>query len=492
MNPNRSVDGQPASAPSGAARVVAIDGPAGSGKSTVARTVAGRLGMAHLDTGAIYRGVAFAALEAGIDLGDGDALDALAERVDMAFDGSRLLVDGADATEAIRGQAVSTAVSPVATNAGVREVMVQRQREWAADHDGGVIEGRDIGTAVFPDAPVKVFLTATPEERARRRSDETDDVDLETLAAQIAERDERDANRAVNPMRPADDGVVIDTTDLNLDQVVDAVIALVPWVGEDRKSRPPAEPEPAADTVAEGTAPSLPRAFVRPAQPVVDAPALGIGARLGYRAISGTSRALAKVAYRSEIMGKERLPRTGPYILAPSHRSGLDFLLAAMVTRRRVRWMAKESLWTYPALGSFVDVMGGFQVNRGTADRRSLRVAEAVLADGQPLVVFPEGTRRNGAVVEGLFDGAAWLASRQRVPLVPVGIAGTEEAMSTGTRLPRPGKIVIWIGEPLWPDVPRAGRVPRREVTAFSDRLLPELQDAFDRANAHRGLTTLG
>lgn len=238
MNPNRSVDGQPASAPSGAARVVAIDGPAGSGKSTVARTVAGRLGMAHLDTGAMYRGVAFAALEAGIDLGDGDALDALAERVDMAFDGSRLLVDGADATEAIRGQAVSTAVSPVATNAGVREVMVQRQREWAADHDGGVIEGRDIGTAVFPDAPVKVFLTATPEERARRRSDETDDVDLETLAAQIAERDERDANRAVNPMRPADDGVVIDTTDLNLDQVVDAVIALVPWVGEDRKSRP--------------------------------------------------------------------------------------------------------------------------------------------------------------------------------------------------------------------------------------------------------------
>ena len=177
MNPNRSVDGQPASAPSGAARVVAIDGPAGSGKSTVARTVAGRLGMAHLDTGAMYRGVAFAALEAGIDLGDGDALDALAERVDMAFDGSRLLVDGADATEAIRGQAVSTAVSPVATNAGVREVMVQRQREWAADHDGGVIEGRDIGTAVFPDAPVKVFLTATPEERARRRSDETDDVE---------------------------------------------------------------------------------------------------------------------------------------------------------------------------------------------------------------------------------------------------------------------------------------------------------------------------
>lgn len=468
--------GQSNSGPSAAARVVAIDGPAGSGKSTVARTVAERLAMAHLDTGAMYRGVAFAALEAGIDLRDGPALDALAGRVDMTFDGERLLVDGTDATEAIRGQAVSTAVSPVATNAGVREVLVRRQREWAADHDGGVIEGRDIGTAVFPDARVKIFLTATPEERARRRSDETDDVDLETLAAQIAERDDRDANRAVNPMRPADDGVVIDTTHLTLDQVVDEVIAHVPWAGGDDW----------ADSASGSAAGHPTTMFVRPTHPAVVARALSPGARAGYRTISGVSRTIAKTAYRSEIVGKERLPRTGPYILAPSHRSGLDFLFAAMVTRRRVAWMAKESLWKYPALGGFVDVMGGFRVNRGTADRHSLRVAESILTDGQPLVVFPEGTRRNGPVVEDLFDGAAWLSSRQRVPVVPVGIAGTEESMATGTRLPRPGKIVIWVGEPLWPDVPPAGRTPRSQVTAFSDRLLPELQDAFDRANAHR------
>ncbi|MEZ5374181.1 MAG: (d)CMP kinase [Microthrixaceae bacterium] len=461
-----------ATSESPAARVVAIDGPAGSGKSTVARAVAARLAMPHLDTGAMYRGVAFAALEAGVDLADGPALDALAERVELAFEGDRLLVDGTDATEAIRGQAVSTAVSPVATNAGVREVLVRRQREWAADHGGGVIEGRDIGTAVFPDAPLKVFLTATPEERARRRSDETDDVDLETLAAQIAERDERDANRAVNPMRPAEDGVVIDTTELTLDEVVDEVVARVPWADGD-----------SASGDAEG---SPTRVFVRPVHPAIEAPKLSIGARAGYRVISGTARSIAQVGYRREIVGKERLPRTGPYILAPSHRSGLDFLFAAMVTRRRVRWMAKESLWKYPALGSFVDVMGGFRVNRGTADRHSLRVAEAILADGQPLVVFPEGTRRNGPLVEDLFDGVAWLSSRQRVPVVPVGLAGTEEAMSTGTRLPRPGKIVIWIGEPLWPDVPPVGRAPRSEVTAFTERLLPELQDALDRANAHR------
>lgn len=457
-------------------RVIAIDGPAGSGKSTVARTVAERLGMAHLDTGAMYRGVAFAALEAEIDLDDGDALDALATRVEMSVDGDRITVDGTDATEAIRGQAVSNAVSPVATNAGVREELVRRQRGWADEHDGGVIEGRDIGTAVFPDAPVKVFLTASPEERARRRSDETEGVDVEVLAAQIAERDLRDATRAVNPMRPADDSVEIDTTEMTLDEVIENVLAIVPWAGDE------AEPPAPRTRAMQG----------RAVQPPTEVPTLSIGARAGYGLISVTSRGLAKGLYRNEIVGLERLPRTGPYILAPSHRSGMDFLFAAMVTRRRVRWMAKESLWKYQALGSFVDVMGGFRVNRGTADRRALRVAEAILVDGQPLVVFPEGTRRKGENVEDLFDGAAWLSSRQRVPVVPVGIAGTEEAMSTGTKLPRPGKIVVWVGEPLWPDVPPTGRIPRSQVTAFTQRVLPELQDAFDRATAHRELRVSG
>ena len=368
-------------------RVIAIDGPAGSGKSTVARTVADKLHMAHLDTGAMYRGVAFAAIEAKIDLEDGDALDALAARVEMSFDGDRIFVDGTDATEAIRGQAVSTAVSPVATNAGVRAELVRRQRAWAAEHDGGVIEGRDIGTAVFPDAPVKVFLTATPDERARRRAGETDGVDVEVLAAQIAERDLRDSTRAVNPMRPADDGVEIDTTEMTLAEVVDAVLAIVPWSVRGERGEPASASRPTELDVVEdvavgtGVEPPAPRQRAmqgRAVQPVTEAPPLSLGARVGYGLISATTRGLAKGLYRNEIVGMERLPRTGPYILAPSHRSGMDFLFAAMVTRRRVRWMAKESLWKYPSLGSFVDVMGGFRVNRGTADR------VAVQPRGQP------------------------------------------------------------------------------------------------------------
>lgn len=196
-------------------RVVAIDGPAGSGKSTVARGLAARLGLAYLDTGAMYRSVAFAALRDGLDLTDLDAVAALAGRVAIEV-AERVVVDGVDATAAIRGPEVTVAVSTVAANPGVRTEMVTRQRAWAAAHDGGVIEGRDIGTVVFPDAELKVFLNASEEERARRRRLEGGEV----VAADIARRDKVDSTRTVSPLKPADDAVVIDTTDRTVDDIV--------------------------------------------------------------------------------------------------------------------------------------------------------------------------------------------------------------------------------------------------------------------------------
>jgi cytidylate kinase len=201
-------------------RVVAIDGPAGSGKSTVARGLAARLGLAYLDTGAMYRSVAFAALRDDLDLTDLEAVAALAGRVaiDVA---ERVTVDGVDATVAIRGPEVTVAVSAVAANPGVRAEMVARQRAWAAAHDGGVIEGRDIGTVVFPDAELKVFLNASEEERARRRRVEAG----EAVAADIARRDKVDSTRSVSPMKPADDAIVIDTTDRTVDDIVAELLA---------------------------------------------------------------------------------------------------------------------------------------------------------------------------------------------------------------------------------------------------------------------------
>jgi cytidylate kinase len=201
-------------------RVIAIDGPAGSGKSTVARQLATRLEMGYLDTGAMYRAVAFAALRRDIDPDDESKLAGLARDIELSVSLDGVVVDGVDATVEIRGPEVTRAVSIVAANPGVREELRRRQREWAAAHNGGVIEGRDIGTVVFPDATLKVYLTASPQARAQRRANEVTELDYETVAADLARRDALDQGRDHSPLTAADDAIEVDTTDRTVDEVV--------------------------------------------------------------------------------------------------------------------------------------------------------------------------------------------------------------------------------------------------------------------------------
>jgi cytidylate kinase len=194
---------------------IAIDGPAGAGKSTVSRAVAQHLGLDRLDTGAMYRAVAWAALARQVDLGDEGALAELAEHLRLEI-GARVVADGTDITQAIREPDVNRAVSVVAARAAVRAVLVARQRQWVADHGGGVVEGRDIGSVVFPDADLKVYLTANPDERARRRSEEGPDG--------VARRDRLDSTRAASPLEVADGAHVVDTTGRSVDDVVKEVL----------------------------------------------------------------------------------------------------------------------------------------------------------------------------------------------------------------------------------------------------------------------------
>jgi cytidylate kinase len=204
--------------------VIAIDGPAGAGKSTVARGVADALGFTYLDSGAMYRSVALAALRAGVDLEDSEALAELARGLDIQLQDGRVSLDGEDVSGAIRTPEVAVAASRVSVHPGVREAMVSRQRALI-DSGRYVAEGRDIGTVVSPDAPLKVYLTASPEERARRRAAQSGADPADVLAAQI-ERDARDQERVLGRLRQADDAVALDTTGLNVDQVIAQVVAL--------------------------------------------------------------------------------------------------------------------------------------------------------------------------------------------------------------------------------------------------------------------------
>lgn len=195
---------------------------------------------------------------------------------------------------------------------------------------------------------------------------------------------------------------------------------------------------------------------------------------------------LAKAYWRVTIEGRENLPPSGAYVVAPVHRSNVDTPLTALITRRRLRFIAKDSLWKYAPIGWVIFTLGGFPVRRGTADREALLRCLEVVRAGDPLVMFPEGTRREGPVVEDLFHGPAFIASRARVPVVPVGIGGSARTMPRGAKFIRPVKIHIIVGTPIDPPQPPPGtdRVPREAFRKMTAEIEAELQQLFDRAQA--------
>ena len=205
--------------------VVAIDGPAGAGKSTIAKELARVLQLPYLDTGAMYRGITCAALRSGVDPNDEEAVAKLAVTTVLDISNDGLLVDGVDATSDIRGDAVTRAVSAVAANSDVRRELRERQRVWVAERGGGVVEGRDIATVVFPDARLKVYLTASPLVRAQRRVAQIGG-DVDQIARDIAERDHKDSTRVDSPLRESENAIVVDTSDRTIGDVVSQIVGI--------------------------------------------------------------------------------------------------------------------------------------------------------------------------------------------------------------------------------------------------------------------------
>ena len=361
--------------------IVAIDGPAGAGKSTVARLLAERLGFSYLDTGAMYRALTWLARRHGLALDLAGELAELAVENPVAFDeAGRVFIGGSDVTDSIRKPDIDKLVPVVARHHEVREVMRERQR--ALGQIGNVvIEGRDIGTVVAPQAQVKVYLFADPTIRAARRSSERPGIGADALATDLRLRDEKDA---VN-MRPAEDAVQIDTTELEVDEVV----ALIEDLVAARRDMNRVDAVWAVGRLTIGT-------LVRLVSPV-------------------------------RTYGQERVPMTGGVVLAVNHFHWIDPPVFGLLSPRSMHFVAKVEAHRIPGLGQLIRSFGTIAVRRGESDREAVRRMREVVRDGRALGLFVEGTRQLTGVPGTVQPGASMVAIQEDVPVVPAAIYGSHE-----------------------------------------------------------------
>ena len=475
--------------------IVAIDGPSGSGKSTTAREVARQLGGEVLDTGAMYRAAAWLVLKSGVEPTDSEKVADLLEGFEVHVEGglgqaseqasdqtadrmerqaAQVKVGNTDITEAIRTPEVTAASAIVAAYPAVRKRLRQLQRDWAKARGGGVVEGRDIGTDVFPEARHKFYLTASAEERATRRADETGTTKTQVLPT-LQSRDAADKSRQHSPLRKAADAIELDTTGFTVEQTVERVLSMI------------------ASQAAGEVASKDFSAYDFPA-----AKNYGTKRSLGNRMFYSTARRLCLLIsgpyLRQRIKNRQHLPAEGPVIVAPGgHRSNLDTLLVGMAVRRSPLYMAKDSLFKSRFWSSFIRAFGGFPVARDKLDRRALETAVEVLERGDVLIVFPEGSRQEGPKLQPLFVGVAWLSAKTGAPVVPLGIGGSQKVMPIGKIMPRPHRIRMILGEPMPPPQTSSSatggsaRASREARDAFTKNLSEKLQVLFDEAQEWAG-----
>lgn len=447
--------------------IIAIDGPAGSGKSTIAREVAKQLGLRYLDTGAMYRAVTLLALEAGLVPDRVAEAGILAQGAQVRLEGrsddlSRVFVGEREVTDEIRGRLVSRNVSLVSAEPGVRAALTARQRAEVAKGDV-VLEGRDMGTVVAPHADLKVYLTASVEERARRRQAQLGSQGvhqtLEELIADINVRDAYDSGRSLAPLRKAEDAVEIDTTDLTIAQVIERVRLLAAAAGTS-----------AAEQAGE------------PAQrgPVDPLPGVPGKWRISRMTRSPLDTVLYRVAYcfvphlfrwifRMRISGAEHFPPGGSVVLASNHRSNFDPFFLGSASPRQIHFMAKTELWRFKPLGKLIERLGSFPIARGEADRQAVRRALDVLGEGAVLGIFPEGRRQRLGGLGDIHPGVSLFSLREGVVTVPVVMEGTERLMQGRMiRLPR---VRVKFGPPI---VPPATDVPRSQRAKMTSERLTE------------------
>lgn len=370
---------------------IALDGPGGAGKSSVAKAVAARLGIVYVDTGAMYRTIGLYVKNNGIDPEDGEAVAACLSEITLrlSVDGGRqtLFLNGEAVGDEIRTSEISMYASRVSAIPAVREFLLSTQRR-VAEEATVIMDGRDIGTVIFPDAEVKIFLTASPEARARRRYEELlakgQDVCYEDVLNQMNERDHNDSTREIAPLRPAEDAVILDTSELDFNASVASVM----------------------DIIREKTAPKAPK-MSRP-----------------YRFLHRIAAGLIRFLLRIKISGKENVPRDGGYVVCSNHISLIDVFTLGASFPRQLRFLAKRELFKVPVLAPVIRSLGAVSVDRGGSDVGALKRSIAIARGGELFALFPQGHRypKVNPANTPIKSGVGMVAYRAGVGVIPVCI----------------------------------------------------------------------
>jgi cytidylate kinase len=439
--------------------VVALDGPASSGKSSVGAAAAAQLGYRFCDTGLLYRAITWLALHRSVTADDHTGLVRLVDEIQLLDDGdgrlSHVAIDGVDRTEEVHTPGVDTTVSAYSGVAALRLALLTRQRALAAD-GRIVMAGRDIGTVVLPDADLKIFLDASVKERARRRALERgfdpDSPEGREIFEELRRRDELDSNRPVAPLRAAEDAVIIRTDGNEFETTVELVVQAIRQA-ETERSEPAAVPQresPNPESSARRPERSA-RARRPPARPTPIASRLGFLIRLG----SAVLRSIARLILRVRIEGDlGALPRTGPLIVAGNHASSADPVLIGAflngIMGRPVNWLGKRELVEFPLTGWAFRIAGIHPVDRDAADLDAFRTAIRILETGNVLAVFPEGTRSRDGALQAVREGVGMLALRSGAPVLPVAVIDSDRAWPRGHLLPHWGRhVTVRYGTPF-------------------------------------------
>lgn len=401
---------------------IAIDGPAGAGKSTIAKAVAKDLGIIYLDTGAMYRATAYLALQKGIDPKDEQKVSEMLEdlKMDVVYkDGEqRIIVNGIDATPYLREHYMSKAASDISALPCVRYKMVDLQRDFASKNDV-VLDGRDIGTFVLPNANCKFFLTASPEERAQRRMKDLEEkgekVDYQTLLSDIIQRDYNDSHREVAPLKQADDADFVDTTQMSVEDVVAHVKEVVHI--KTKNANPTEQNTEKSSTIipsSEMDKKTLARikTYYKPEKSFAF-----------YRFLRVILRPIQMLVWPTKVIGAENAKKVKGALFTCNHYSKMDSMIPYFVLfKKEAHALAKYELFTNPVAGWFLHKMGAIPVRRGEADIESVKQVLRVLKDGKQLLIFPEGTRnKEGTQHMAEFKtGTARFAIKAKVPVVPM------------------------------------------------------------------------